>query len=81
MANFLDAVSIGKDPIAPVEAGHRSNSVCVIHHIAMKLGRRLHWDPKTEKFFKRDPRNKRQVSDDTEANEMLTPEYRKPYTL
>jgi hypothetical protein len=81
MSNFLDAVRAGKDPIAPVEVGHRSNSVCVIHHIAMKLGRRLHWDPKTEKFFKRDPRDRRKTSDDPEANAMLESEHRKPYTV
>jgi hypothetical protein len=46
-----------KDPIAPVEVGHRSNSVCVIHHIAMKLGRKLKWDPNAELFLNDDEAN------------------------
>jgi len=48
--NFLEAVRSRTDPIAPVEAGHRSNSVCVITHIAMHLGRKLKWDPASETF-------------------------------
>lgn len=83
MANFLDCVRSRKDPIAPVEAGHRSNSVCVLHHIAMKLGRRLYWDPKKEKFLKREMVNKRMAvsGEDAEANAMLDYEHRKPYAF
>lgn len=83
MINFLDSVRAGKDPVAPVEAGHRSNTICVLHHIAMKLGRRLHWDPKAEKFVKRERVNRRvQVTgDDDEANALLDYEHRKPYTV
>ena len=64
-------------------AGHRSNSVCVIHHIAMKLGRRLHWDPVTEKFVKHEyVDGKPTVSgDDEEANALLDFEHRAPYTV
>lgn len=60
MADFLNAMRTRKDPICPVEVGHRSNSVCIIHHIAMKLGRKLKWNPADERF----------VTDD-EANKML----------
>ena len=60
MRDFLMAIRSGKDPIAPVEAGHRSNTVCVITHIAMKLGRKLDWDPVSERF-----------TNDGEANKML----------
>jgi len=81
MSNFLDAVREGKDPIAPVEVGHRSNSVCVIHHIAMKLGRRLRWDSKAEKFVQENPNNRRQMIDDDEANAYLDYERRAPYTI
>jgi predicted dehydrogenase len=81
MANFLDCVRSREDPIAPVEAAHRSNSVCVIHHIAMKLGRRLHWDPEKEKFVRREHMNRRMtdVGEDDEANKMLDYEHREPY--
>ena len=43
MKNFLEAMRSRKDPVAPVEVGHRSNSICVMTHIAMKLGRKLAW--------------------------------------
>jgi len=83
MVDFLESVRNRKDPIAPVEAGHRSNSVCVIHHIAMKLGRKLHWDPRTEKFMKKEIVNRRptMTGDDEEANAMLDYEQREPYGI
>lgn len=65
MGDFLEAMRTRKDPICPVEVGHRSASVCILHHIAMKLGRKLRWDPKAERF----------IGDD-EANKMLVPAWR-----
>ena len=59
MKNFLEAVRARRDPIAPVEVGHRSNSICVMTHIAMKLGRKLAWDPKAETFTGDDEANRR----------------------
>ena len=50
MRNFLEAARRRSDPIAPVETGHRSNSICLLAHLAMKLGRRLKWDPAAETF-------------------------------
>jgi hypothetical protein len=69
-ANFLDCMRSRKDPICPVEVGHRSNSCSVITHIAMKLGRKLKWDPSAERFV-----------DDEQANAMLGYEYRAPWKL
>lgn len=69
-ADFLRSMRTRKDPISPVEVGHRSNSVCVILHIAMKLGRKLHWDPKAERFI-----------DDAEANAMLDFPHREPWSV
>jgi hypothetical protein len=59
MKNFLEAVRSRKDPIAPVEVGHRSNSICIMTHIAMKLGRKLAWDPDAERFTGDDEANRR----------------------
>lgn len=70
MGNFLQCMRSREEPAAPVEVGHRSNTVCVIHHIAMKLGRKLKWDPAAERF-----------EDDAEANEMLDYPHREPWTL
>jgi len=70
MKNFLECARERKEPVAPVEAGHRSNSICVITHIAMKLGRKLRWDPSLERFL-----------DDEEANRMLDYPHRKPWDV
>lgn len=59
-ANFLEAVRKRIDPIANVEVGHRSNSLCLINLIAAKLGRPLRWNPDSELF-----------ENDTEANRFL----------
>ncbi|MBO0931250.1 Gfo/Idh/MocA family protein [Fibrella aquatilis] len=52
--NWLESIVSRKQPIAPAEVGHRSCSTCLLHHMAMKLPRHLHWNPKTEQF-KNDP--------------------------
>lgn len=62
---FLDCVRTRKTPVANVEAGHRSTSICNLGNIAMKLGRTLQWDPKTEQF-----------KNDAEANAMLSRPWR-----
>lgn len=68
-ANWLDCVKSRKEPVAPVEVGHRSCTACLLHHIAMKLKRKIYWDPKTEKF----------KNNDKEATAMLTRPRRKKY--
>lgn len=68
--NWLESIRDNKAPIAPVEEAHRSCSACLLHHIVMKLGRKVYWDPEKEKF-KNDP----------EANAMLSREQRKEYAL
>ena len=66
--NWLDCIKSRKEPISPVEIGHRACTVCLVTHIAMKLGRMLDWDPETEKFI-----------NDMEANKMLSRPQRAPY--
>lgn len=68
--NFLESVKSREDPIEPVEAGHRTASVCHLGNIAMRLQRKLRWDPKKEIFV-----------DDQEANQMLRRPYRKPWQI
>jgi Oxidoreductase family, NAD-binding Rossmann fold/Oxidoreductase family, C-terminal alpha/beta domain len=68
--NWLESIKSRKAPIAPVELGHRACSTCLLHHIAMKTKRRLHWDPEKEQF-KNDPA----------ANAMLSRPQRKPYSF
>jgi predicted dehydrogenase len=68
--NWLECIRSRKEPIAPVEVGHRSCSACLLHHIAMKLKRKIYWDPKTERFKK-----------DDQANSMLSRPQRRPYNI
>jgi hypothetical protein len=68
--NWLEAIRDNKQPIAPAEIAHRSCSACLLHHMAMKVDRRLYWDPEKERF-KNDP----------EAEKMLSRPHREPYTL
>ena len=68
--NWLAAIRSRQLTIAPVEVAHRSCSACLLQHIAMKLGRRLRWDPVRERFL-----------NDDEANAMLARPQRPPYQL
>jgi myo-inositol 2-dehydrogenase/D-chiro-inositol 1-dehydrogenase len=66
--NWLDCIKSRKEPISPVEIGHRACTVCLLTHTAMKLGRKLDWDPGKERFI-----------NDGEANSMLSRPQRAPY--
>ncbi len=68
--NWLEAIRDNKPTIAPVEEAHRSCSACLVHHIVMKLDRKVYWDPKTEKF-----------KNDDEANSRLSRPQRPAYAL
>jgi predicted dehydrogenase len=69
MANFFESVRTRKPPICDAEVGHRSASVCHLGGIALRLGRKLTWDPAREEFV-----------GDREANAQLAREQRKPWT-
>ena len=49
--DFLQCVKTRKDPYFPVDIGHRVSTVCHLANIAIKLGRKLQWDPAKEKFI------------------------------
>ena len=68
--NWLQAIKSRQQPIAPVEAAHRACSACLLHHMAMKLKRRLYWDPEKERF-----------KNDEQANALLSRAQRAPYAL
>ncbi len=59
-----------KDPYFPVDIGHRVSTVCHLGNIAIKLGRKLNWDPKRERF-----------AGDGAANKMLDRPRRDPWQL
>lgn len=68
--NWLEAIRDNKETIAPAEEAHRSCSACLLHHIAMKLKRKVYWDPIKEEF-----------KNDEEANKMLSRSQRKGYEV
>ena len=70
MGDFLRCVRTRKDPAAPVEVGHRSAAVCHLGNIAMRLGRKVKWDPVAERFV-----------NDPEADRMLSRAMREPWHL
>lgn len=49
--DFLQCVRTRKDPYFPVDIGHRVSTVCHLANIALKLGRKLRWDPEREDFL------------------------------
>ncbi|MFM9021496.1 MAG: Gfo/Idh/MocA family protein [Sediminibacterium sp.] len=53
--NWLNCIRTGTAPVAPIETGHRSNSACLLHWIAMKLNKKIYWDPLKEAFTNNDP--------------------------
>ena len=68
--NWLESVRTRKLNITPAEVAHRSCSACLLQHIAMKLNRKLYWDPILERF-----------KNDDEANAMIARPQRPPYTF
>ncbi|WP_339751653.1 Gfo/Idh/MocA family oxidoreductase [Algoriphagus aquimarinus] len=66
--NWLGAIQGNNELLSPAEIGHRSCSVCLLTHISMKLGRKVEWDAKAERFI-----------NDSEANSMLERKQRAPY--
>ena len=72
IANFIKAVRSRRvsDLNADVEVGHYSAALCHMANIAMRVGRRLRFDARRERFI-----------DDSEANTYLTKQYRKGYEL
>jgi len=68
MGNFIECIKSRKAPICPAETGHRSASLCHLGVIAIRLGRKLSWDPAGERFV-----------GDAEANSYVARQMRKPY--
>jgi predicted dehydrogenase len=50
LQNWLDCIRSRDTPVADVEIGHRSISVCHLANIVRQVGRPLDWDPAAERF-------------------------------
>ena len=68
--NFLECVKTRRRTMCPVETATRSDAICHMDDIAIRLGRRLKWDPKAEQFL-----------NDKTANRLLTRPMRSPWRL
>ena len=68
--DFLKCMKSRKDPYFPVDIGHRVSTVCHLANIAIRLGRKLKWDPKAERF-----------ENDDSANALLSRPMRSPWRL
>ncbi len=70
LAHWIECIKSRRRPVADVEIGHRSATVCHLGNIARWTGRRLRWDPASETF-----------PEDKAALALLDRERRKPYEL
>ncbi len=70
LQDFADCIKNGYRPVSDVESHHRNLTVCHATNIAMRLGRKLTFDPSTEQFI-----------GDTQANSFVAREQRKGYEI
>lgn len=68
--DFLYAMRNRTEPVADVEIGHRTATVCNIGNITYQLNRPLKWNPRKEEFHH-----------DEEANKLLSREMRKEWQV
>ena len=70
MQNFLECVRSRELTVTPIETALRSISVGLLGEIAMQVGRKIKWNPKTE-----------QIIGDPGASALLGKSYREPWSL
>jgi len=70
IGNYLDCIRSRNRTVCPVDVAIRSDMICHLSDIAMRLERKLRWDPDNEQF----------VGDD-KANRMLTRSMRSPWQV
>ena len=70
LAAFLRSLHDRTQPATNAEVGHLASVPGHLMNIAWRVGRKIHWDANAEK-----------VPDDTEANDLVTKQYRAPWKL
>jgi predicted dehydrogenase len=72
LANFYDAVRANDPKLlrASIEEIHRSTVLCHLANISYRVGRKLQFNPESEKFV-----------GDAEADQLVTRQYRKPFIV
>jgi predicted dehydrogenase len=69
--DFLEAIRSRRPAIANIEDAFQSDVLCHLSNIATRTGRRLTWDPRTERF----------VGDDAASQLLACRKMREPWTL
>ncbi|MDF3076803.1 MAG: Gfo/Idh/MocA family oxidoreductase [Sphingobacteriaceae bacterium] len=67
--NFMDCMRNRTQPVADIETGHRTTTVCNIGNIAYEINKPLKWDPVKEKF------------DNSKANKLLSRKMKKEWSV
>lgn len=70
MQNFFDCIKTREQPISDVYTHHRAMTTCHLANIAIRIGRKLQWDPETE-----------QIVGDKDAQQWQAREQRKGYEI
>ena len=70
--NFIDSIRSREDPIAPVEVGCSTNTLCCLVNIAHELERPVRWNPATVSFIN---------DKEAEAHRLYFYKYRGAYSL
>ena len=70
MRNFVECVRDRSEPISDVNSHHRALTSCHLANIAIRLGRAIKWDPKSE-----------QIVGDDEASRWMSREHRKGFEV
>ncbi|MHC4106264.1 MAG: gfo/Idh/MocA family oxidoreductase, partial [Planctomycetota bacterium] len=68
--NFIECVKSRRQTISPVDTAVRSDTICHLDDIVIRLGRKLRWNPEKEQFI-----------NDEQANRMLSRPMRSPWYL
>jgi len=68
--NFLECIKTRSEPVSPIGAAVRSDTISHLSEIAIRLGRKIRWDPEKEVII-----------GDAEAGRMLSRPMRSPWRL
>ena len=68
--NFLDCIKTRRSAAASAEVGHHASTTCNLAEISARLGRKVKWDARAERFVHND-----------EANRMLGLAMRSPWRI
>jgi predicted dehydrogenase len=68
--NFIDAVLGRKQPISDLQSAMRSDMICHLSEISIRIGREINWDPQKET-----------ITGDPEAHKRMFRDMRAPWTL